>query len=173
MNLSIVVADPNALVSLALSESLSLLFLPNLPVIIPDMVWYEVIQNISKPGANEVDAWITNSSRQKVQIRETEIYAEYRLLRAVNPATKLKDRSGLAAVEVVHRELEGENVGVIHLQEHSRVEKNYMHRPPPNVTILSVSEYLVGLQNGQLMKSLQLILDRAGDGGEVNIFATD
>ena len=46
MNFALIVTDSGPLISLAIAGSLEVLFLPNLPVIVPDMVRHEVIQDL-------------------------------------------------------------------------------------------------------------------------------
>ena len=54
MHLSLIVTDSGPLITLAVAQSLDSLLLPKLPIIVPDMVRFEVIRDISKPGAQEV-----------------------------------------------------------------------------------------------------------------------
>lgn len=164
MNLSIIVADSGPLITLAVARSLDVLFLPNLPVLVPDMVRHEVIQDLSKPGAALVAEWIRKYSPHKVKIAPTEVYEEFMLLRAINPATKSKNRGEQAAAEVLERELEGQNFGAVLIFEDSAVRKtNFLIRLPDNVVVTSTSEYLCGLESRNLIESAQLILDRAVD----------
>lgn len=164
MNLSIIVTDSGPLITLAVAESLDVLFLPNLPVIVPDMVRHEVIQDLSKPGATLVADWIRKHSPHKIAIAPTEVYEEFMLLRSVNPATKTKNRGEQAAAEVLAHALEGQDFGAVLIFEDSAVRKtNFLVRLPDNVVVASTSEYLFGLQSRNLIESAQFILDRAVD----------
>jgi predicted nucleic acid-binding protein len=74
MKLSIIVTDTGPLITLAVADSLDVLLLPDLPVIIPDMVRHEVIQDLSKPGAALVAEWIRNNPH-KITVAATEMLA--------------------------------------------------------------------------------------------------
>jgi len=164
MNLSLIVTDSGPLITLAIAESLDALFLPDLPVIVPDMVRHEVIQDLSKPGAALVAEWIRNNDPQRLTVGPTEIYEEFMLLRSMNPATKTKNRGEQAAAEVLARELEGKDFGAVLLFEDSAVRKtNFLTRLPDCVVVTSTSEFLFGLEGRGLLHNAQSILDRAVD----------
>jgi hypothetical protein len=164
MNLSLIVTDSGPLITLAIAESLDSLFLPNLPVIVPDMVRHEVIQDLSKPGAALVAEWIRNNDPHRLTVRPTETYEEFMLLRSMNPATKTKNRGEQAAAEVLARGLEGKDFGAILLFEDSAIRKtNFLTRLPDCVVITSTSEFLFGLEAHGLLQHAQSILDRAVD----------
>ena len=163
MNLSIIVTDTGPLITLAVAGSLDALLLPGLPVIIPDMVRHEVIQDLSKPGATLVAEWI-RSNPHKITVAATEVYEEFMLLKSLNPATRTKNRGEQAASEVLGRELLEKDFGAVLVFEDSAVRKtNFLVRLPDNVVVTSTSEYLHGLESRHLIESAQLILDRAVD----------
>ena len=164
MNFSLIVTDSGPLITLAIAESLDLLFSPNLPVIVPDMVRHEVIQDLSKPGAALVAEWIRDNDPHRLTVRPTEIYEEFMLLRSMNPATKTKNRGEQAAAEVLARELEGKDFGAILLFEDSAIRKtNFLTRLPDYVVVTSTSAFLFGLEGHGLLQNAQSILDRAVD----------
>jgi len=84
MNFSLVVTDSGPLITLAIAGSLDVLFLPNLPVIVPDMVRHEVIQDLSKPGAALVAEWIRLNDPHRLTVRPTEVFEEFMLLKSMN-----------------------------------------------------------------------------------------
>lgn len=165
MNIAIIVTDSGPLITLAIAGSLDALFLPNLPVIVPDMVRHEVIQDITKPGASLVAEWIRSNDPLRLTVRPTEVFEEYMLLKSINPATKSKNRGEQAAAEVLGRELEGKDFGAVLLFEDSAVRKtNFLTRLPDCVVVTSTSEFLLGLERrGLLPQSAQTILDQAVD----------
>lgn len=164
MNFSLIVTDSGPLITLAIAESLDVLFLPNLPVIVPDMVRHEVIQDLSKPGAALVADWIRLNDPHKLTVRPTEIFEEFMLLRSMNPATKTKNRGEQAAAEVLGRELESKDSGAVLLFEDSAVRKtNFLTRLPDCVVVTSTSEFLFGLESRGLVPNAQSILDHAVD----------
>ena len=164
MNFSLIVTDSGPLITLAIAESLDVLFLPNVPVIVPDMVRHEVIQDLSKPGAALVAEWIRHHDSRKLTVRPTEIFEEFMLLRSMNPATKTKNRGEQAAAEILARELEGNDFGAVLLFEDSAIRKtHFLTRLPDCVVVTSTSEFLFGLESRGLVQNAQSILDKAVD----------
>ncbi len=162
MNFSLIVTDSGPLITLAIAGALDVLFLPNLPVIVPDMVRHEVIQDLSKPGAALVAAWIRLNDPHRLTVRPTEVFEEYMLLTSINPATKTKNRGEQAAAEVLGNALEGKDFGAILIFEDSAVRKtNFLTRLPDGVVVTSTSEFLFGLESHGLLANAQAILDDA------------
>lgn len=164
MNISLIVTDSGPLITLAIAGSLDALFLPKLPVIVPDMVRHEVIQDLSKPGAALVAEWIRFNDPHKLTVRPTEVFEEFMLLKSINPATKTKNRGEQAAAEILGRELDGQDFGAVLLFEDSAVRKvNFLTRLPDCVVVTSTSEFLFGLESRGLLLNAQSILDKAVD----------
>ena len=164
MNFSLIITDSGPLITLAVAGSLDALLLPGLPVIVPDMVRHEVIQDLSKPGAILVAEWIRANHSHAVSVASTEIFEEFTVLKSVNPATKTKNRGEQAAAEVLGKALEDQDFGAILLFEDSAVRKtNFLTRLPDCVVITSTSEFLFGLESRGLLQGAQLILQRAVD----------
>jgi len=164
MNFSLIVTDSGPLITLAIAESLDVLFLPNLPVIVPDMVRHEVIQDLTKPGAALVAEWIRKNDPHRLTVGPTEVYEEFMLLMSINPATKTKNRGEQSAAEVLGRELDGKDFGAVLLFEDSAVRKTgFLTRLPDCVVVISTSEFLYGLESRGLIQSAQSILDHAVD----------
>ena len=170
MKFSLIVTDSGPLITLAVANALDVLFLPGLPVIVPDMVRNEVIADLSKPGAVLVAEWMRLNSPKKLTIGLTEVFEEYMLLRSINPTTKSKNRGEQAAAEILSRELDQKKHGAVLLFEDAAVRKViYLTRLPDQVVVTSTSEFLHGLESRGLIKDAQSILMRAVDvrGNEV------
>ena len=162
MHLSLIVTDSGPLITLAVAQSLDSLLLPKLPIIVPDMVRFEVIRDISKPGAQEVADWIRVREGVQVRVASTVEFEEYQILLATNPATKTSNRGERAAAEVLSKELEGKDHGAILIFEDSGVRKqNFLVRLPDEVLVASTSEFLFGLESVGLISSAAEILKRA------------
>ena len=162
--LALIVTDSGPLITLAAGDALDALLIPGLPVIIPDMVRFEVIRDLDKPGAREVADWIRANEPLRVRVASTEVFEEFEVLRGVNPLTKTKDRGEQAAAEVLARELENADFGAILVFEDSMVRKqNFLVRLPDEVAVTSTSEFLFGLQRHGKLDDAQAILDRAVD----------
>jgi len=164
MKLSLIVTDSGPLITLAVAEALDVLFMPGLPVIVPDMVRHEVIADLSKPGALLVADWIRANNPHRLTVAPTEVFEEFMLLKSINPATKTKNRGEQAAAEVLATVLEGQDFGAVLVFEDSAVRKtNFLLRLPDAVVVASTSEFLFGLQSRGVIASAQAILDRAVD----------
>ncbi|APW47619.1 hypothetical protein [Rhodoferax antarcticus] len=164
MKLSLIVTDSGPLITLAVAEALDVLFMPGLPVIVPDMVRHEVIADLSKPGALLVADWIRANNSHRLTVAPTEVFEEFMLLKSINPATKTKNRGEQAAAEVLATVLEGQDFGAVLVFEDSAVRKtNFLLRLPDAVVVASTSEFLFGLQSRGVIASAQAILDRAVD----------
>ena len=164
MKLSLIVTDSGPLITLAVAGALDVLFLPGLPVIVPDMVRHEVIADLSKPGAMLVADWIRANNPHRLSVAPTEVFEEFMLLKSINPATKTKNRGEQAAAEVLAKVLEGQDFGAVLVFEDSAVRKtNFLLRLPDAVVVASTSEFLFGLESRGVIASAQAILDRAVD----------
>jgi hypothetical protein len=160
--LSLIVTDTGPLITLAVAGALDAIFLPGLPVIIPDMVRFEVIQDLTKPGAQVIADWIRANDPYRVSVRTTEVFEEFMTLRSINPATKTKNRGEQSAAEVLGKELDDLEYGGILLFEDSAVRKsNFLVRLPDSVVVTSTSEFLHGLEGEGLLESAQDVLMRA------------
>jgi hypothetical protein len=161
---SLIVTDSGPLITLGVAEALDALLAPRLPVIVPDMVRFEVIRDLSKPGAQEVADWIRSHEGTRLRVASTEIFEEFQLLSAVKPGTKTAGRGEQAAAEVLGKLLANEDHGAILLFEDSDVRKqNFLVRLPDEVLVTSTSEFLFGLESLNLVSGAQEILERATD----------
>lgn len=158
----LIVTDTGPLITLAVAQALHALLLPKLPVIVPDMVRFEVVRDTSKPGAQEDADWIRLHEGAGVRVASTVEFEEYQVLLAANPATKTGNRGERAAAEVLSKELQNVNHGAVLLFEDSGVRKqNFLLRLPDEVLVTSTSEFLYGLESVKLLPSALAILQRA------------
>lgn len=159
---ALIVTDAGPLITLAVAQALDALLLAKLPVIVPDMVRFEVVRDTSKPGAQEVADWIRRHEGQGLRVASTEVFEEYQVLLATNPATRTKDRGEQAAAEVLGKELTDPQRGAILLFEDSGVRKqNFLIRLPDEVVVVSTSEFLFGLESAKLLSNAAAVLARA------------
>lgn len=160
--IEIIVPDSGPLITLALANALETLLLPNVPVHIPDMVRFEVIRDLTKPGAAEIAKWIRESERRGVQVRSTQTYEEYETLLRANPTFKSRNRGEMAAAELLDQTVTDPDLYAVLLFEDSAVSRqNYLLRLPENVLIMSTSAYLDGLQAMGMISSADSILAMA------------
>ena len=144
--LALIVTGAGLLITLAAGAALDALFIPGVPVIIPDMVRLEVILDLDRPSGREVAAWIRANEPLRVRIASTEVFEEFEVLRGVNPLTKAKGRG--AAAEVFERELEKADFNAILAFEDSMVRmQNFLVPLPDGVVVTSTSEFLDGFND--------------------------
>ncbi|RFP11594.1 hypothetical protein D0T25_26450 [Duganella sp. BJB488] len=93
MKIALIVTDASPLITLAVAGALDTLTLLGVRVVIPDMVRFEVVRHAAKPGAQEFLDWL-DINRDKVEIGDTEEYAEFAALLALNPALRTRNRDG-------------------------------------------------------------------------------
>ncbi len=161
---SLIVTDSGPLITLGVAQALDALLAPGLPVVVPDMVRFEVIRDLSKPGAQEVADWIRSHEGTSLRVASTEVFEEFQLLSAVKPSTKTAGRGEQAAAEVLGKELANKDHGAILLFEDSDVRRqNFLVRLPDEVLVISTSEFLFGLESQELVSSALEILERATD----------
>ncbi|MGZ5799946.1 MAG: hypothetical protein ACXWJZ_04870 [Burkholderiaceae bacterium] len=170
MKISLIVTGVNQLIRLALNNSLDTLLLPNVRVVIPDMVRFEIAKIIEDAGDTDVLGWIREHEFNQVFIGSTEIYEEFLLLREINPSIGTKNRSEQAAAEILGRELSRGVEGAILLFEDSVIKnQNLLGRLPDNVITTLTSALLNGIQREQLLASVDEILNSAvNERGETN-----
>src|SRR5471030_3265812 len=161
MNIALIVTDAGPLITLAVADALDTLTLLGVRVVIPDMVRFEVTRHAGKPGAQELLAWL-DLNLDAVEIGDTEEYAEFSALLALNPALRTRNRGEMAAAESLARELaDGIDAGLLLFEDADVRKTNFLVRIPDNVLILLTSTFLHGLQRRQLIPDAELLLDRA------------
>ncbi|WP_431273197.1 type II toxin-antitoxin system prevent-host-death family antitoxin [Variovorax ureilyticus] len=159
--LALIVTDSSPLITLSAQSALDALLIPGLPVIIPDMIRFEVVRGLKKPGAREVADWIRANETFGVRVASTEVFEEFEVLRGVNPLSEATGRGEKASSEVLARELENADFGAILVFEDSMVRKqNLLVRLPDEVAVTSTSEFLFGLERHGKLYGAQAILDR-------------
>jgi len=159
---SLVVTDSGPLITLGVAKALDALLAPKLPIIIPDMVRFEVTRDRAKSGAQEVADWIRATEGEALRVASTEVFEEYQALTAAWPGTKIAGRGTQAAAEVLCKELAQKDHGAVLLFEDSNVrEQNFLVRMPDEFLVTSTSEFLFGLESLHLLPSAAAILQRA------------
>ena len=162
MKISLIVTDASPLITLAVADALDTLLMPEVKVIISDMVNFEVIRHINKPGSRELLNWVSSHQFREVFVGSTETFNEFTILHEINPSVKTKNRGEQAAAEILERELENGVDAAIFLFEDSDIKKaNFLVRLPDNVLVMSTSAFLDGLQQRNLIDSADEILQKA------------
>jgi hypothetical protein len=160
--LGLIVTDASPLITLAAGEALECLTMPGVPVIIPDMVYFEVAQDFAKLGSEAIVEW-ARRHRGQVEIVPTTTFAEFQTLRATNPRTRSRGRGEMAALEVLNAAIaENSDLEAILLFEDSDVRRRrFVRGLPERVTALSTGDLLHELEAAGRIQSSDHILDLA------------
>lgn len=94
------VVDTGPLITLAAADSLDYLTLPNVPVFIPDGVFYEATVKYGALGAQDIISWAQD---RRVALLPTAVFAEAQRLMSSGPEgpVRLKGLGERAAMEVI------------------------------------------------------------------------
>lgn len=162
--LGLLVTDASPLITLAAADALDCLTMPGLRVIIPDMVYFEVTQDLARTGATIVVDWARRHPGQ-VEIVPTTTFAEFQTLRAADPATRSRGRGELAALEVLNTEIDRTpDLEALLVFEDSDVRtRRFVRALPERVTALSTGDLLHELEAAGRIQSSDHILDRAAE----------
>lgn len=160
--IALVVTDAGPLITLALAGELDVLIQKDgIHVFVPDMVRFEVLRHIDKPGAQEIDAWIRRNEPDKVTVSSTEEFQEFQIVLGAKPNARSRGRGEAAAAEVLKRELaKGDRIGILLFEDGDLRTNTYIVKAPDNVLIISTAQFLMGLEREGLIASAEEILDR-------------
>ncbi len=160
--LGLIVTDASPSITLAAGETLECLTMPGVPVIIPDMVYAEVTEDLAKLGADQVVQW-ARRHRGQVEIAPTSVFAEYQALRATNPRTRSRGRGEQAALEVLNAAIADDpDVEAVLFYEDADVRKRrFVRGLPERVMALSTGDLLRELEAAGHIQSADRVLDVA------------
>lgn len=99
--LGLLVTDASPLITLAAAEALECLTIPGLRVLIPDMIYFEVTQDLARTGAEDIVQWARRHQGQ-VEIVVTSVFSEFQVVHEADPRTRSKGRWEQAALEVLN-----------------------------------------------------------------------
>lgn len=138
----LIATDAAPLLALAVADELDALLMPNVRVLIPDMVRHELVRLIEMPGAQEVLDWIRAHASREVHVACTEEYEESIVLQRMMRGSARR-HSEQAAMELLARELAAGIDGAILLSEDAVFKAAQMTvRLPEHVLVLSTAAYL-------------------------------
>ena len=160
--LGLIVTDASPLITLAAGEALDCLTMPGVAVLIPDMVYAEVTEDLARLGAEAVVHWVRRH-RGRVEIAPTTIFAEFQALRTLNPTTRSRGRGEQAALEVLNAAIaEDAELSALLLFEDSDIRsRNFVRGLPERVMALSTGDLLQELEAAGRIQSADHILDHA------------
>ena len=162
--LGLLVTDASPLITLAAADALECLTMPGLRVVIPDMVYFEVTEDLSRTGAEDIVQWARRHQGQ-VEIVLTSVFSEFQVIRGADPRTRSKGRGELAALEVLNAEIDRDSeLEALLLYEDNDVKKRrFVRGLPERVTALSTGDLLHELEAAGRIQSSDHILDIAAE----------
>ena len=162
--LGLLVMDASPLIIWAAADALECLTMPGLRVVIPDMVYFEVTEDLSGTGAEDIVQWARRHQGQ-VEIVLTSVFSEFQVIRGADPRTRSRGRGGLAALEVLNAEIDRDSeLEALLLYEDNDVKKRrFVRGLPERVTALSTGDLLHELEAAGRIQSSDHILDIAAE----------
>lgn len=162
--LGLLVTDASPLITLAAADALECLTMPGLRVVIPDMVYFEVTQDLAKTGAESIVQWARRHTGQ-VEIVVTSTFAEFQVLRGADAAIRSRGRGELAALEVLNAEIDKnpQLEAVLLFEDNDVRTRRFVRGLPERVTALSTGDLLHELEAAGRIQSSDRILDLAAE----------
>ena len=163
--IALYVVDTGPLITLAAADSLDYLLYPKIDVVIPDAVVYEATRDLAKLGAQSIIDWI-KLHHARIEVAVTNSYANFTLLRSVNPTARAPNLGEQAAVEVIEEpgRLQGDARAVL-LCEESAVMRRIIVQDRLKIVEMSTMDFLRMLQDARRIQSADAVFDLAGAAG--------
>ena len=164
-SVSLYVLDTGPLITLAVADSLDYLLYPNVPIIIPDAVFYEATRDTGKLGAQSIIAWV-KQNHERIEIAVTNTYVNFEAAREVNPTAYAPNLGEQAAVEVIEEpdRLQGNEKAIL-LCEETAVTRRIIVQARDRIVELTTLDFLTLLEKEQRIQSAESIFDRAVSAG--------
>jgi hypothetical protein len=163
IEITIIVTDSPPLITLAAARSLEYLLFPQLPVIIPDAVFYEATGIAGKLGAQEILDWYRAHS-DRVRIEPTQTFQDEMTVRAQTGRRPARDLGERAAIEVVRNyPLPGEARAL--LLSDGRDAERLVVGDPDKLILLTTWDYLRQLEEAQRIQSADAVIDAMRQAG--------
>jgi hypothetical protein len=160
--LGLLVTDASPLITLAAADALECLTMPGLRVVIPDMVYFEVTQDLAKTGAEDIVQWARRHQGQ-VEIVPTSVFSEFQIIRAADERARSKGRGEQAALEILNAEIDKDPAleAMLLFEDNDIKTRRFVLGLPERVTALSTGDLLHELEGAGLIQSSDHILDLA------------
>ncbi len=162
--LGLIVRDASPLIALAAGEALECLTMPGLRVVIPDMVYFEVTQDLARTGAGDIVEWARRHHEQ-VEIAPTSVFSEFQIVLAADAKARSKGRGEQSAAEILNAEIERDaDLEAILLYEDNDIKtRRFVGALPERVMALSTGDLLRELEAAGRIQSADHVLDVAAE----------
>jgi len=161
------VLDASPLITLALGGALDAILAVDLPIFIPDMVYFEVTRHRDKPGSRKIFDWVKDHV-ENLHIVPTETFREYMILLEYDPKTRVRNRGEVSAFEVLSDHAIGdESARSFVLYEDDDVRRMRALDPElgDKVSLVSTGEFLVMVERVAHILKADDVLDLAQQNG--------
>lgn len=157
----IIIADAGPLIHLAQADALPLLHQIGGRVVVPDMVAFEVTQDLSKPGAERLRAWLDAGqipgSNAPISIEETSTGRLFALARQADPAVKARDAGERAIVDWLAEKVAGTDLEAVVVYENGKVPRIIANQAmDANIDVVTTRAFL------KIAEERSLLTDAAG-----------
>ncbi len=160
----LIVRDASPLITLAAGEALECLTMPGLRVVIPDMLYFEVTQDLARTGAGDIVEWARRHHEQ-VEIAPTSVFSEFQIVLAADAKARSKGRGEQSAAEILNAEIERDaDLEAILLYEDNDIKtRRFVGALPERVMALSTGDLLRELEAAGRIQSADHVLDVAAE----------
>jgi hypothetical protein len=157
IEVTIIVTDSPPLITLATAQSLDYLLYPELPVIIPDAVFYEATGTAGKLGAQEILDWY-RAHTGRVRIEPTQTFQDEVTLRAMAGHKPARDLGERAAMEVVRNYPLPADARALLLSDDRDAERLVV-TDPDRLVLLTTWDYLRQLEEAKRIQSADAVIN--------------
>lgn len=163
IEVTLIVTDVPPLITLAAAQRLDYLLYPELPVVIPDAVFYEATRQTDKLGAQEIIDW-HRAHIDVVSIEPTRAFKN-EIERIARGGGRIeRDLGERAAVEVIRNHPLAVGERAILLSDDRDVDRVVIV-DPQKIILLTTWDYLRQLEEAQRIQSAQAVFEAARDKG--------
>lgn len=161
----VIVPDATPLIHLAQANALHLLHEIGAHVVVSDVVVFEATRYLDKPGAKEVEAWISvgiaEGSNAPIEVVETQIGETYRLAVQANPSHKFRDAGEHSIIEWLRNYTLTNHHDLIIVYENGKVPEFMSHyNMDANIDIITTRAFLDLVERRHIAPSAEAIWDK-------------
>lgn len=163
VEVTLIVTDAPPLITLAAARSLDYLLYPELPVIIPDAVFYEATNASGKLGAQEILDWY-RAHTDAVRIEPTEAFQNATALIATQGGRWPRDLGERAAVELIRNYPLADKERALLLSDDCDLGRVVVV-DPQKLILLTTWDYLRQLEGAQRIQSADAVFEAVREVG--------
>jgi hypothetical protein len=163
VEVTLIVADAPPLITLAIARSLEYLLYPELPVIIPDAVFYEATNASGKLGAQEILDWY-RAHMAAVRVEPTEAFQSATALLATQGGRLPRDLGERAAVELIRNYPLADKERALLLSDDRDLDRVVVV-DPQKLILLTTWDYLRQLEEARRIQSADAVFEAVRQAG--------